>query len=49
MIVSRIFVAPGNGGTHGLRKVSNVSIAPSDFGRLADFAKSVDANLVVPG
>ena len=50
MLVSRIFVAPGNGGTsQGLDKVSNVSIAMDDFSELVDFAKKMELNLVVPG
>lgn len=50
MLVSRIFVAPGNGGTaQGLDKVSNVTIAVDDFAGLVDFARKMDVNLVVPG
>ena len=50
MLVSRIFVAPGNGGTaQGLGKVSNVSIAMDDFSELIDFAKKMEINFVVPG
>ena len=50
MLVSRIFVAPGNGGTaRGLDKVSNVSIAVDDFPELVDFAKKMEVNFVVPG
>jgi phosphoribosylamine--glycine ligase/phosphoribosylformylglycinamidine cyclo-ligase len=49
--VEAIFVVPGNGGTaRGLAKVSNVvDVRPDDFSSLAEFAKKVDANLVVPG
>ena len=50
MLVSRIFVAPGNGGTaHGLDKVSNVPIPVDNFSELVDFAKKMEVNLVVPG
>lgn len=50
MLVSRIFVAPGNEGTvQGLDKVSNVSIAVDDFSELIDFAKKMELNFVVPG
>ena len=48
--VSRIFVAPGNGGTaQGLAKVSNVAIAVDDFVGLVDFARNSHVNLVAPG
>ena len=50
MLVSQIFVAPGNGGTaEGLNKVSNVNIAVDDFPQLVKFAKEKDINFVVPG
>ena len=50
MLVSQIFVAPGNGGTvQGLEKVANVSIAVDDFPELIDFAKKLEINFVVPG
>lgn len=50
MLVSRIFVAPGNGGTaQGLDKVSNVAIAVNDFAGLVSFARKMDVNFVVPG
>lgn len=48
-LVSRIFVAPGNGGTAIGSKCSNVAISASDFPKLVDFAVSHDINLVVPG
>ena len=50
MLVSQIFVAPGNGGTaQGLDKVSNVSIAVESFSELVDFAEKMEVNLVIPG
>ena len=49
-LVSRIFVAPGNGGTaQGLDKVSNASIAVDDFSGLVEFARKMEVNFVVPG
>lgn len=50
--VSKIFVAPGNGGTAaGLAKVENIAIGSSkaDFPQLVEFAVSKNVNLVVPG
>lgn len=48
--VSRIFVAPGNGGTaQGLDKVSNIAIAVEDFAKLVDFANKMEVNFVLPG
>ncbi|KAL8813379.1 MAG: hypothetical protein Q9200_000335 [Gallowayella weberi] len=50
MLVSQIFVAPGNGGTaQGLDKVSNVPIAVDDFPGLVEFAEEMNINLIVPG
>ena len=48
--VTRIYVAPGNGGTaQDLDKVSNVSIQVEDFPGQVKFAKEHDINFVVPG
>ena len=47
--VSQIYVAPGNGGTDGLHKASNIPIATDDFAGLVGFAKKNYINLVVPG
>ncbi|KAI8074677.1 phosphoribosylglycinamide synthetase [Gongronella butleri] len=47
--VNHIFVAPGNGGTALIDKVSNVAIGVSDFAQLVDFAVKNNVNLVIPG
>src|ERR1700733_12150036 len=48
-LVSRIFVAPGNGGSEFGSKCTNVAISVSDFPKLVDFAKSYDVHIVIPG
>ncbi|OAA53691.1 Phosphoribosylglycinamide synthetase [Cordyceps fumosorosea ARSEF 2679] len=48
--VESIFAVPGNGGTAGCSKVSNVtSVSADDFPALVKFAQSNGVNLVVPG
>lgn len=46
---TRIFVAPGNAGTHFESKVENVSIDPLDFKALIQFAQSNQVALTVVG
>jgi phosphoribosylamine--glycine ligase len=46
-LVSKLFAAPGNGGTAGLAE--NVSLADSDVPRLVNFAKDHAIDLVVAG
>ena len=50
-LIDRIFVAPGNGGTLGEQKTTNVDIdiSASNFNKLVKFALDNDVNLVVPG
>jgi phosphoribosylamine--glycine ligase/phosphoribosylformylglycinamidine cyclo-ligase len=48
-IVDQIFLAPGNGGTSGEPKTTNIDIPASDFVTLLRFALDNDVNLVVPG
>ncbi|KAJ2744442.1 hypothetical protein GGI20_002950, partial [Coemansia sp. BCRC 34301] len=50
--VSKVYVAPGNGGTaRAGGKISNVAIGhrASDFAALVEFAQAHDVGLVVPG
>lgn len=49
--VSKIYVAPGNGGTQLIDKAENLNIGSSskDFKKLAEFAQSESINLVVVG
>ncbi|PHH49276.1 Bifunctional purine biosynthetic protein ADE1 [Ceratocystis fimbriata CBS 114723] len=48
--VEAIFAVPGNGGTAGCPKTTNVtSISASDFTSLVEFAKKERIGLVVPG
>jgi phosphoribosylamine--glycine ligase/phosphoribosylformylglycinamidine cyclo-ligase len=50
--VDKIFVLPGNGGTGNgsLKKVQNVDhIKPNDLAAIANFARSEDIDLVIPG
>ncbi|KAK4976607.1 Bifunctional purine biosynthetic protein ADE1 [Elasticomyces elasticus] len=48
--VERIFVVPGNGGTAGLPKVTNVdTISQEDFASLSVFAKEENISLLIPG
>lgn len=46
---TRVFVAPGNAGTHFESKVENVDIDPLDFDRLIKFAQSNQIALTVVG
>ncbi|ODV85252.1 hypothetical protein CANARDRAFT_7897 [[Candida] arabinofermentans NRRL YB-2248] len=50
-LVNHIYVAPGNGGTNGLKNVTTVPIgsSPSDFPALVELAVSKDVKLVIPG
>lgn len=50
-LVSKIFVAPGNGGTDLVDKAENIPIGSSkaDFDKLVDFAVKNDVGLVIPG
>lgn len=48
-LVEEIFVAPGNGGTNTVPKVSNISIGVSDFEKLLQFATEKNIDLLVPG
>lgn len=47
--VERIYVAPGNGGTHLLAKVETVPIGVEAYAELAAFAVANKVDLVVPG
>ncbi|EON66516.1 phosphoribosylamine-glycine ligase [Coniosporium apollinis CBS 100218] len=48
--VEHIYCVPGNGGTAGVDKVTNIStIAQNDFAALASFAEEKGINLLVPG
>jgi phosphoribosylamine---glycine ligase len=47
--VKKIYVAPGNGGTHREPKVENVHIDPLDFNALIRFAKDKQISLTVVG
>lgn len=47
--VSRVFVAPGNAGTAGEDKVTNVAIEASDIPTLVAFARKEDVSLTVVG
>ena len=48
--VTKIFCAPGNGGTaQAYKKVENVEIKENEFEKLVDHAESHGVNLVVPG
>jgi phosphoribosylamine--glycine ligase len=48
--VSRVFVAPGNAGTAGEKKVENIPVAATDVRALVDIAreKSVDLTIIGP-
>ncbi|KAF7347630.1 Phosphoribosylformylglycinamidine cyclo-ligase [Mycena venus] len=49
-LVEHIFVCPGNGGTNGLPKTTNVStVSSADFPALVAFALENQVNLLVPG
>ncbi len=48
--VEEIYVVPGNGGTHGVPKVTNISnISADDFDALVKLAKEKGLNLLIPG
>ena len=47
--VSRVFVAPGNAGTHGEAGIENVALDVMDFEGLAHFAQDQDCALTVVG
>ena len=47
--VSRVFVAPGNAGTHGEAGIENVALDVMDFEGLARFAQEQDCALTVVG
>jgi phosphoribosylamine--glycine ligase/phosphoribosylformylglycinamidine cyclo-ligase len=49
-LVEHIYVVPGNGGTAGLSKVTNVTgIGQEEFAALAEFATENNIGLLVPG
>jgi phosphoribosylamine---glycine ligase len=48
-LVSRLYCAPGNGGTASLQKTENVDLKVSDFKGIADFAQQCAIDLVVIG
>ncbi|EGG05843.1 uncharacterized protein MELLADRAFT_116735 [Melampsora larici-populina 98AG31] len=47
--VTKVFIAPGNGGTDTHEKCENVNISPSDFGRLVKFGCDENIDMVIPG
>lgn len=47
--VSRVFVAPGNAGTAGERKVENIPIDPMDLEALVTFASDISVDLAIAG
>ncbi|RKP07798.1 phosphoribosylglycinamide synthetase [Thamnocephalis sphaerospora] len=47
--VENIYVLPGNGGTAGLAKVTNVPLDAGDFAAIVAFAQEKQVDLVVPG
>lgn len=47
--IHKVYVAPGNAGTHSETKVENVAIDALDFDALANFAKSHDVVLTIVG
>ncbi|GAM86882.1 hypothetical protein ANO11243_049030 [Dothideomycetidae sp. 11243] len=49
-LVEHIYVCPGNGGTAGLQKSTNItSVSPEDFQSLLDFSRQHKVNFLVPG
>lgn len=46
-VLAKLYVAPGNGGTHSYG--TNVGISPMDFDAVGDFVASHDINMVVCG
>ncbi|KAH9825341.1 phosphoribosylglycinamide synthetase [Melampsora americana] len=47
--VTKIFIAPGNGGTDTHEKCENVNISTNDFGRLVQFGCEENIDMVIPG
>ncbi|AEI14465.1 Phosphoribosylamine--glycine ligase [Flexistipes sinusarabici DSM 4947] len=47
--VEKVYCAPGNGGTAAENKCENINIKPSDFAKLADFAKKNNIELTIVG
>lgn len=47
--VAQVFVAPGNAGTHGEHKVSNVDIGVNDISALVEFARTESVDLTIVG
>ncbi|VUD40358.1 Phosphoribosylamine--glycine ligase [Thalassocella blandensis] len=47
--INKVFVAPGNAGTHHEGKLENVAIDVLDFSALADFAKQNEVALTIVG
>ncbi|MGC8768225.1 phosphoribosylamine--glycine ligase [Calditerrivibrio sp.] len=47
--VSKVYCAPGNGGTANEKKCENVDIKPLDFERLANFVKENDVYFTIVG
>ena len=47
--ISQVYVAPGNAGTDGEAKVSNVNIGVEDIAALLEFAKNEDIGLTIVG
>jgi len=47
--ISQVYVAPGNAGTDGEAKVSNVNIGVEDIAALLEFAKSKNIGLTIVG
>ncbi|KAF2158219.1 phosphoribosylamine--glycine ligase [Myriangium duriaei CBS 260.36] len=48
--VEQIYACPGNGGTAGLQKVTNItSVSSEDFQALLDFSRKHNVNFLVPG
>ncbi len=48
-LVTKIFVAPGNGGTASEAKIENVNIAATDIAALMDFAQTQAIDLTIVG
>jgi phosphoribosylamine--glycine ligase len=47
--VETVFVAPGNAGTAVEPKLENITVDPSDYAALVEFAKGNDCELTVVG
>lgn len=48
-LVDKVYVAPGNAGTHHEPMLENVALDPMDFSELAEFAKSESIGLTIVG